>query len=194
MKILQENELIEIKEYLDKDNIIALPTDTVYGLAVKLSSNIATKKLQDLKERENKPFVLMVSNNDDIKNYCEVSNYTQNIIDKFLPGELTLVLPKNKTFNNEYFDKLQTIGIRIPNNKFMLELLNVSGPLLVTSANLKGKEPCLNINDVINKLKEVDIIVKGEVSSEIPSTVISTINNEIKILREGKITLKELEK
>lgn len=191
MLIYKQNEINEINEALNKGAIIAVPTETVFGLAVKLNNKEAIENLNKLKERESKPLSMMIYNKKDINKYCVVSDLSKKIINNFFPGKLTLVLSKNKDFKNTIFDTYNTIGIRIPNHKFMLDLLKVTGPLIVTSANNKGENPCLDSKEVINKLK-IDGVVEGESGKDKPSTVILIEDDNIELLREGSISLEDI--
>lgn len=178
-----------ISKYLKNGCIVALPTETVYGLAVKYDDIGAIKKLVDLKERGTSPFTLMIYDKNDICKYCIVNSTAQKIINSLFPGPLTIVLPKNRDFNNNYFNNMDTIGIRIPDYKFMLELLKETGPLIVTSANLKGEIPCINCQEVIERVPFADVVVEGESGKRKPSTVISIKGTSIELIREGELSI-----
>ena len=188
METLTEQQIYEIIKALNEAKIVAVPTETVYGLAVKLDSERAVLKLMGWKDRgieSGKVFTLMVADKKEIENYAQVSNVAGRIIEKYFPGELTLVLPKNEQFKHFYFDNFETIGMRVPDHKFMLELLRQTGPLLVTSANLRGGEPAKSFEEV-EKLG-IDVVVRGETGGSLPSTIVKIENEEIKILRQGEL-------
>jgi L-threonylcarbamoyladenylate synthase len=192
MKILGQDQLDKIVEYLNNGVVVAVPTETVYGLAVKFDNLKAIDKLTKLKDRgfdSGKVFSLMLANIDDVKKYAILNEKAKEIIEKYFPGDLTVVLKKNPVFVNPYFDNYQTIGIRIPDHKFMIKLLQKAGPLIVTSANKKGLAPSLNSKLVGRELPEIEVIVSGKAGGRQPSTVVGLTESEPKILRRGRIII-----
>lgn len=124
--------------------ILTVPTETVEGYAVRIDDEVAIKKLMDFKERgfdSDKIFPLVPESKDAISKYVIIPPAAKPLIDKYLPGELTLILPKNPNFRNFYFDHYDSIGVRIPNHPLFVELLAENGPLLLTSANRRGGTP-----------------------------------------------------
>jgi L-threonylcarbamoyladenylate synthase len=192
MKVLRQNQLDEIAQELDYGQVVAVPTETVYGLAVKFDDVAAIEKLAEIKQRDynsGKVFTLMLADAKQIKRYALLNDEAKKVIAQYLPGELTVVLTKNPEFANPYFDDHQTIGIRIPDHRFMLELLARTGPLIVTSANEKGLIPALDSNSIEQELPEVDVVVEGEAGNQPPSTVVDFTTIEPKILRLGRVEL-----
>ncbi|MDR1969958.1 MAG: threonylcarbamoyl-AMP synthase [Candidatus Nomurabacteria bacterium] len=193
MKIFKQNQLDEIVAELNAGGgVVAVPTETVYGLAVKYDDPSAVDKLTQLKKRtpdSGKIFALMLSDIGQISKFAIENNTSKRLAQKYFPGELTLVLPKNPTFSNPYFDDFDSIGIRIPNHKFMLELLNASGPLIVTSANYMGEPPVINDKEIIERLTDIDACVVGQAGNHPPSTVIRVTGNDLGILRQGTIKI-----
>jgi L-threonylcarbamoyladenylate synthase len=188
---INQNDLKTTLKVLKNGGILAVPTETVYGLAVKFDYPEAISKLKKLKNRPEesaKIFTLMISDRNQIKNYGILTQFESEIAEKYFPGELTLVLNKNPSFKNPYFDHFESIGIRIPAHDFMLNLLQKSGPLIVTSANYAGEAPALKSQD-LNNMLEIDGIIKGESNGNPPSTVIKVENGEIKILRQGGLKI-----
>ena len=189
MRNLQQEQIKEVIEEINNGAVVAVPTETVYGLAVKFDNKIAIDKLIAIKERDSdsgKFFTLLLSSTDDIQKYATPGESATEIVNKHFPGELTVVLRKNPEFVNVYFDDCQTIGIRIPDHEFMLELLRGTGPLLVTSANRKGQTPATNSNSVEQDLPEVDVIVVGDAGNHPPSTVVDLTTDVPKVLRQGR--------
>lgn len=174
--------------------VTAIPTETVYGLAVKFDRLDAIAELLRIKDREakddDKVLTLMVSSVEDISKYALVSPLAAKIAKKYFPGELTLVLPKSPKFRHGYFNNYSTIGIRIPNYEYTLNLLKLSGPLLVTSANLRGEVPCTDSQEVEEFLPEVGAIVEGKAGGDPPSTVVSILDDDnVKIIRQGRLKI-----
>jgi L-threonylcarbamoyladenylate synthase len=192
MKKLRQDQLGEIVKELENGRVVAVPTETVYGLAVKFDDAAAIDKLAEMKQRDynsGKVFALMLADVGQISRYALLSEAAKQAIAEHLPGELTVVLLKNPEFANPYFDDHRTIGIRIPNHEFMLELLARTGPLIVTSANEKGLIPALDSAAIQQELSEVDVVVEGAAGNQPPSTVVDFTTPEPRILRQGNITL-----
>jgi Sua5/YciO/YrdC/YwlC family protein len=192
MRILEQDQFDEIIKALNGGLVVAVPTETVFGLAVKYDNNEAIEKLVSLKERDRdstKFFTLMLSGIDEISKYGVSSGNADKIAKENFPGELTVVLRKNLDFANSYFDGFETIGIRIPKHDFMLKLLQKAGPLIVTSANKKGLEEALDSKAVEKDLPEVDVVVNGISGDHLPSTVVDLTTNNPKILRQGRVVL-----
>lgn len=133
-----------------------------------------------------------------INNFVKSINpIEKKLIETFWPGSLTIVFDKTNLVPDILTSNLSTVGIRMPNNKISLELINKYGsPLATTSANLSDENPALSINE---KLKQdfrntVDFILdSGEINGK-PSTIVRVDNNEIIILRNGSITKSDIQK
>jgi len=193
MHKISQKQLKRAKQLLENDIVLAVPTETVYGLAVKLDNTAATEKLLQIKGRQaqgdTKFLPLMVPDVSHISQYAILSPLALKIARRHFPGALTMVLPKAPKFKHPYFDSIKNIGIRIPNHAFMLKLLELTGPLLVSSANLRNLSPCLSSAEVERTLSNsaVGAVVIGESGGDLPSTVISIVGAEIKVLRQGSI-------
>ena len=183
-------------DVLNKGGVIAFPTETVMGLAVLFDNEEAYKKLNFIKRRpEDKPYTMMVSSPELIKEYAFVNPKYQNIINKFMPGSLTVLLKAKKNVPDYVTHSTGIIGIRIPSNDVALSLLReIYKPILVPSANRSGQHPLKNSDEVIKEFNdELDYVVPGKCENGIPSTIIDLTGDEIKIIREGSITLKMIE-
>ncbi len=195
---VDESELNKIKEILDNDGVIIFPTDTVYGIACNCFSEKAIKKIFDIKKRpENKPINVLSNNLDKIKLVSRNINEKEKfLIDKYMPGALTIILDKNEKVSDILTAGLDTIGVRIPKNNISLRILeNVSYPLATTSANISGDSAGIKISDF---LKEFDgvvdaIIDGGETDLKVASTIVRVESgNKLKIIREGTLKIKEM--
>lgn len=196
--IVDESELNEIKKILDNDGVIIFPTDTVYGIACNCFSEKAIKKVFDIKKRpENKPINVLSNNLDKIKLVSKnISEKEEFLINKYMPGALTIILDKNEKVSDILTAGLDTIGVRIPKNNISLRILeNVSYPLATTSANISGDSAGIKISDF---LKEFDgvvdaIIDGGETDLKVASTIVRVeSDNKLKIIREGTLKIKEM--
>lgn len=194
-KIVKKTEKKEIVQAINKEMVVAFPTETVYGLGVKFGSQKALDKLMEAKNRDySKAITLMLASPKDICAYAYVSEQAQKLIDAFMPGMITLVFKKKESVDDSMTNGKETIGIRIPDNEYVIGLLKEAGPMLVTSANLSNHSNTTSTQEVLDQLDgRIDYIVEGETSDNIASTVVDVSQNEIKILREGKITKKDIE-
>lgn len=184
-----KNAIKEASEVLAGGGIIAYPTDTLYGLGVDADNSEAMKKLYELKKRtEKRSISLMLSGIEMLNNiFTDLSSGEKNLIDEFLPGELTIVLKKPA---NSKFVSGQTVGIRIPRNKFCNELVKHYGkPITTTSVNMAGGKPAKNADEVMNYFSgKVNLLIDGgESPNQEGSTVVQAKGDEIKILRQGAI-------
>ena len=172
--------------------VVALPTETVYGLAISLDSPTALEKLIYLKRREigsGKVFTLIPESVEAIEKYAKLSKLSQRLARKYLPGELTMILPKSPDFSHPYFDHFLSVGIRIPDHPLFKTILHETGPLLLTSANPRGDAPALDSKTVEETLPKVDILVDGTAGSHAPSTIISFLEKPPIILRQGDLKI-----
>ena len=194
-KVVKSSKMNEIISTIKNGKVVAFPTETVYGLGVKFGSVEALDLLMEAKNRDySKAITLMVANKQEIENYAYVSHDAKKIISRFMPGMLTLVFKKKENVDSKMTNGKETIGIRIPDNDFVLSLLKEAGPMLVTSANLSNHPNTTSTKEVLEQLDgRIDLIVDGETKDSIASTVIDVSGKDIKILREGKITQKQIE-
>lgn len=184
------SDTVKFVNSLKSDKIIALPTETVFGLAISLNSEQALKKLIKIKNRginSGKVFTLVPESKESISKYVLISKDAKEIIEKYVPGEITLILPKNPDFHHPYFDNFEKIGIRIPNHPLFRKILKESDPLLLTSANPRGESPALNSDEVKSRLPEIDVLVIGKSNNNPPSTIVDLTTKTPKILRQGRI-------
>lgn len=194
---INEDELKIVTKALDEDKLIVFPTETVYGIAGNaLNVEVIDKLFQAKKRDYSKPFSLMLSDINKIKDIAYVSADEEKIINKFMPGPITLILKKKDCISNLVTANSDTVGVRIPNHEIALSILkSVDYPLATSSANISGSVNNSNIEDIINDLENyVDIFIKGNISSNLlASTVVEIKNNEVNILRSGIISEYDIE-
>ena len=190
---INEDELENVIKVIEDGGVVIFPTDTVYGIAANSLDEEAIKKLFDLKERnDNKPICVLTSSVDKIKKIAYVRDEEQKIIDQYMPGALTIILDKKDNVSDVLTSNLKTVGVRIPNNKIALRILEkLEYPLATTSANISGKEAAVKKEDLITEFDgRVDIIIDGGITDlKVSSTIVKLDNNEIKILRQGTIKI-----
>ena len=181
----------EIMKAITSGQVVALPTETVFGLAISLNSAKALEKLIFLKRRDlksGKVFTLVPESRADIEKYAILSKTAREYISKYIPGEITLILNKNPDFSHPYFNHFTTVGIRIPASPLFETLLKDTGPLLLTSANPRGDQPAISSDEVRRTLPKVDLIVEGRtVEGKLPSTVVDLTGRTPKIIRQGEL-------
>ena len=196
MKFILPNRIKMAAELLKKGEIVAFPTETVYGLGVIYDLETAFQKLVNVKQRRpDKPFTLMCSTVDQIDKYAEVNETAKKIIAAFLPGELTIIL-KTRPDVPKWID-LGTghIGIRVPDDDLVCEMIRLTGkPLLVPSANRADQKPLTKDDEVIKEFEnDIAGVVLGNSKGATPSTVIA-VYDKIEMLREGNLRLDEIMK
>ncbi len=192
IKELNEETIKEIVKVVEEDGIIIFPTDTVYGIGCNCYSIEGLKKLYSFKNRPlSKPINVLTDSYHKIEQVAKrISPKEKELIEKYLPGDLTLIVDKKEDVPDLLTASLNTVGVRIPNHKMALEILKACPyPLATTSVNISGESPGIEVEDFIEEFKDkVDIIVDGGKSPiGVASTIVRVENNEIKVLREGKL-------
>ena len=196
MKNIYKNSFYNLnkaKKILEKNKIIAVPTETVYGLAGNAYSNKSVKRIYGLKKRPKKnPLIIHYYNLDLLKKDAKYNKNFLKLYKKFSPGPLTYILKKRKNSKVSKFAnaKLKTIAVRFPKNKVIRSLLKkLSFPLAIPSANIStGVSPTQPL-DVVDEFKnKVKFILNGGKSIiGLESTVIN-LSNKPRILRPGAIS------
>ncbi len=175
--------------------VIIFPTDTVYGIGTPIFDVEGIERIYNIKKRpKDKPLACLCADLAQIEAIAYLNDRAIKLINKFLPGPLTLILKAKEEVTEKIGYK--TIGVRIPNCKIALDILKDNGPMLTTSVNESGNVP-LNEYDDIKKDYDslVDCIYNTNIhSSNISSTVVLINDDEFKILRLGEITLEEINK
>lgn len=194
MQIIEES-----AEIIKNGGVVAFPTETVYGLAASAFDKNAVARIYEIKGRpKNNPMQIMVPSLEDAMQIGEFNASAKILAEKFWPGALTIVVkkkPESKIVEEVSAGNQGTIGIRIPNHELAMKLLLAAGtPLATTSANLSGENATTN-SDEVEKIfsGKVDMIIKGAPSKiGVASTVVDMSGAEIKILREGSISAKDI--
>lgn len=192
-----KNDYKKASQVLLDGKVIGFATETVMGLGVVYNNKEAYDLLNKVKRRpEDKPYSLMIGDVDDIDKYAYISKDAQKLIDAFLPGSITILLPVKDSVPSWVTHGGSTIGIRVPSNEVALSLLKeVKLPLLVPSANRSGEKPCMTSNEVKETFKdEVVYVLEGDALGGLPSTLIDMTKETYKILREGPITKEMIDK
>ncbi|MBR2788227.1 MAG: threonylcarbamoyl-AMP synthase [Erysipelotrichaceae bacterium] len=173
--------------------IIAFPTDTVFGLGCIMDEE-AMKKIYVAKGRDfNKPLPMMCDSLAMIRKVALLTSNAEKIIERFTPGALTVVLNKKEEIPAYVSQGNKTIAIRVPDDNWILDLIKQIGrPIMVTSANISNAGSLLKWEDVYASMKgKIDGIVCEDARGDKASTIVDLTEN-IKIFREGPISLDEL--
>lgn len=191
----QISDLQIISENILKNKLVLGTTDTVLGLFAA-TTHEGFEGLNKLKKRSNKPYLILINSTDRIKYYVDHHQllHIENLIERFWPGPLTLVLKVKEGLPHYLTAGASTIAFRMPQHDGILKLLSLTGDLFSTSANLAG-EPIPETFKQVSKalLNEVACCVDGGVSNIVPSTIIDcTEADKFKIIREGAISIEEL--
>lgn len=194
MKKYNKNQIRELCTILKNDGVISVPTDTVYGICGSIKSKKAQAKLKAIKNRpENKPFPIMCADMEQIKSIAIVDERSEKIINKFMPGPITIVLRKNPFIEEFINNGKNTIAIRMATSVELKELIKSLGcPIFMTSANKSGEEVCKNLDEIEKNCPDLDGMLEGKVSFGQASTIVDCTSGEIKILRKGPISEDEI--
>lgn len=197
MEYLNQKNVKSAVKVLQNDEVLALPTETVYGVAVVFDSKKAFDEMVRVKNRSpEKPFALACSSMDEAMKYIDVSEKVEKLMRNFLPGEITFLVNAKKDLPWHVTLGTNVIGIRIPAYDYILEVIKELGkPVLLTSANISGCPTSRNYDEVLSYFDgKIGGIVKGECISFVPSTIVNVTGNELKLVREGPIKFEEINK
>ncbi len=128
----------------------------------------------------------MLSDKKEISKYAYINKTAETIINEFMPGPITLLLPLKDKYFNSYVNDTNVIGIRVPNYDTALNVLSAVGvPMFVTSANISGKAPCTKVKECKSIFKDSVFYIEEDALGEKPSLVLDVTNDTIKVVREG---------
>ena len=185
-----------VAEIIASGQLAVFPTDTVYGIAARLTDD-AILRLYLAKERApDKAIPILISTIDDLDLVAQpLTPHAHRLAEAFWPGPLTLVLPKRDGLPQQV-SQLPTIGVRIPNNDLTRAIIHATGgALAITSANVSGHPAAQTAQEALDQLGEsVAIVVDGGAcENDVASTVATIEGRTIRIVREGPITQFELQ-
>jgi L-threonylcarbamoyladenylate synthase len=183
-----------IVEAYQKGQIIAFPTDTVYGVGCDPFNKNSIREIYELKKRNGgKLFPILGFSKNDLEKIVEFSSDAKKISEKFWPGQVTLLLPIRKEMTKK-IESNGKLAVRVPNNECILSILKQCKLIIGTSANISGEESILNSNECKIKLPKIDVLVdSGEITNSGESTIIDFVENGFRIIREGSISKDEIE-
>ena len=186
----------DIIKVLQSGGVIAYVTDTVWGLGCLPDNEKAVRKIYEIKKREaQKPLILMSNETYHLLNYVKpIPKIGQQLIKKYFPGALTIVTYKNENTPDYITSGMQTVGIRVPDNKVFQHICEIipNHVLATTSANLSHQPSAKTYEQALENMKGLaDLIIEdyGYPAKGLESTVAGVMNNELRIFRQGAINI-----
>ncbi len=184
----QQRLLDKVADIVAGGGLVIYPTDTQYGLGCDLNQKKAIEKVYRLKQRSLKsPFSFVCSDLTNIAEYAKVSNFAYRTMKRLFPGPYTFVLNGSKLVPQLMLTKRHECGIRVPDHPIAIGLVTTLGrPIINTSAALEGQPypHCAEDFEALFK-NQVDVIIDGGPVPGQPSTIVSLIDDEPQVLREG---------
>ena len=175
-------------DVLKEGGIVVYPTDTHYGIGCDIMNKKAIERIYQLKQRDKKkPFSFICADLKNISHYAKVSNYAYKTMRRLLPGPYTFILEGSKLVPKIMLTKRKTAGIRVPDHKICMALVQELGnPIITTSATMPDGSILDNASLIHDFFKKrIDIVIDGSFVPGNASSVISLINDEPEILRKG---------
>ena len=181
------NNIIEAAKTIKEGHVVAIPTETVYGIGANAFDDTAVKKIFIAKGRaQDNPLILHISSMSMLEEIAEnISELEYKLMETFWPGPFTIILNKKKNTANEATCSGDTVGVRMPSNRIAYELIKRANvPIAAPSANISGRPSGTNIDDIIDELEDrVDFIINGgDTEIGLESTVVRVIDNEVKTI------------
>ena len=190
-----ENGINKIVNAYENGQIIAYPTDTVYGIGCNPFNKDSVSKIYDIKNREGeKRFPILGFSKKELEKIVEFNTIAEKISEKFWPGQITMLLPIRKEISQRISNNGK-LAVRVPNNECVLSILEKCKLIVGTSANISGEKSILDSNECKAKLPEIDVLVNGgRITSLGESTIINFVEDELEVIREGSISKQDIEK
>jgi len=198
MKSIQSN-IKKAKKYLDKNHCVAVPTETVYGLAGNAYSNEAVKKIFKLKKRPvNNPLIVHYYNVNRLKEDCHINDNFIKLYNRFSPGPITFILKlKNKSKISKFVtNKQKSLAVRFPKHPLFKKLLkSLTYPLAAPSANISTRLSAVQASDVIEEFgsKVKYVLDGGKCTIGVESTIVNLVSKPA-ILRFGGLDISKIQK
>ena len=187
-----------VSRAISSGGLVAVPTDTVYGIIGNATDTKAISSLYDLKKRpKEQRFPVFMRDIAMARWYAYISDAKARFLETVWPGPVTVVFNHKEKLSDMLTSSLDTIGMRVPNDRFLLKLLShINIPLVQSSANIRGLAPSKNIQEIIasfegQKIKPDLVVDGGELLGD-PSVIIDLTAREPRILRSGVMSKDEL--
>ncbi len=195
MKRYGQNQIRELAEILKNDGVISVPTDTVYGVCARMITEEAQENLREVKNRPlTKAFPVMCKDAEQIRSIAYTDAQSERIMAAFMPGPVTLILKKRREIPDFVNGGMETLAVRMAPDEAVRQLIEETGcPLFMTSANQSGQPVCRNLDEIAEQCPKIDGMMEGETRFGEASTIIDCTGETIRILREGPVTMADLE-
>ena len=196
MRRFREEETEELAEILNHDGVISVPTDSVFGVCARMDSEAAQEHLRDVKHRPlTKAFPIMCSDEAQIKTVAEVTPLGEKMIRAFMPGPVTLILKKKAEVPAYVNGNMETLAVRMATSEPVKKLIEAVGcPLFMTSANQSGQPVCTSLDEIEHACPDLDGMMEGEPHFGEASTIIDCTKEEPVILRQGPVTMEQIQR
>lgn len=195
-ELLTPKDVKKAVDLLQAGQLVALPTETVYGLFGLALDDAVVEKIYRVKNRQHDHALnLNISSFEQMKYFSQNQpKYLEKLYNKFMPGSLTVILEANKRVPSLVNYGMPTVGFRMPDNQTTLEILRQTGPMVGPSANLTGNPSPKTAQDVLSDLTgQIAAVLKADESiSGIDSTIVDLTGELPTILRQGALTLSEI--
>ncbi len=192
--------LVQFKEALDllkKGHLVAIPTETVYGLAGRIDLELTLRSIFETKKRPFfDPLIVHVGNIEQVQDiFFEITKAQKILMDHFWPGPLTIVAQKRRIISDLISADLETVGVRMPNHELTLKLINeLKVPLAAPSANMFKKTSPTCPDHVLNNFdNSVSVLDGGDCRIGIESTVLEVKDKKVLVYRLGQITIEQIQ-
>ena len=197
MKIVSSKQIDEAVKLLKEGEVVAFPTETVYGLGVIYDNKEGYDKLVSVKKRPpQKPFTLMLADVEDVEKYAELNDVSRVLVKNFMPGQFTMITTAKPGLPSWCVSEIGRVGIRIADYDLIRNLIRKVGkPLLVPSANRSGEEPATTAKQVAETFgDEFPLVIDGKTVSNTPSTVVMVEDTYTHVFREGAVKIEDIKK
>lgn len=183
-------------ERISSGGVVAIPTDTVYGIAASLAHPSALDRIYEIKGRPDRmPLPVLVSSVDALSHLVVLDDAVVPLLDAFWPGPLTVVLPAGARVPERVLGPGKTIGVRLPNHPIAIEVIDkAGGAVACTSANRTGDDPARTATEVAESIgDQLDLILdSGRAPGGVSSTVVAIDGDTLRFIREGAISMLEV--
>ena len=192
---MDEKILRQAIEAIQQGSIIVYPTDTLYGLGASIFDQNAIHLIFQIKKRPySLPLPVAVSNMKMLAQYVHITPLAQQVANQFLPGKLTVVCKKKPVIDDLITSGNKTVAIRIPQDNSALQIINKTGPIIATSANIHGQKTPKSISEIrkLFKPEDIEVYIDDGPRDSAPSTIVDVTGSQPKILREGSISIERI--
>jgi len=180
----------EVIKSIKSGEVVAIPTDTIYGIACDAFDERAVEKIYKIKNRQkNKPLGVLIGSIDDLKLFfVEVNEKTKEILDKYWPGPVSIILPCDPDKFQHIHRGANSISFRLGDKKWFRDFLQKTGPLTASSVNPEGEPFAESIKEAKDYFGDnIDVYWDNGKLGNLPSTLIKVENGQVQVLREGTV-------